>query len=40
MRLEQGVQSSMGRAIRSQGALAVVYGRILKEYIRKSKVKF
>ncbi|WVZ22060.1 hypothetical protein V8G54_000604 [Vigna mungo] len=38
MRLEQGAQSSMGRAIRSQGALAVVYGRILKEYIRKSKV--
>ncbi|XP_027919496.1 uncharacterized protein LOC114178021 isoform X2 [Vigna unguiculata] len=38
MRLEQGAQSSMGRAIRSHGALAVVYGRILKEYIRKSKV--
>ncbi|XP_047150013.1 uncharacterized protein LOC124822089 isoform X4 [Vigna umbellata] len=38
MRLEQGAQSSMGRAIRAQGALAVVYGRILKEYIRKSKV--
>ncbi|ESW28094.1 hypothetical protein PHAVU_003G258600 [Phaseolus vulgaris] len=38
MRLEQCAQSSMGRAIRSQGALAIVYGRILKEYIRKSKV--
>ncbi|RDY01877.1 Microspherule protein 1, partial [Mucuna pruriens] len=38
MRLEQGAQSSMGRAITSQGAFAVVYGRILKKYIRKSKV--
>ncbi|CAJ1942441.1 unnamed protein product [Sphenostylis stenocarpa] len=38
MRLEQAAHSSMGRAIRSQGAFAVVYGRILKEYIRKSMV--
>ncbi|TKY55902.1 Microspherule protein 1 [Spatholobus suberectus] len=38
MRLEQGAQSSMGRAITSRGAFAVVYGRILKKYIRKSKV--
>ncbi|KAH1058813.1 hypothetical protein GLYMA_02G051400v4 [Glycine max] len=38
MRLEQGAQSSMGRAISSQGAFAVVYGRILKTYITKSKV--
>ncbi|XP_020234061.1 uncharacterized protein LOC109814121 [Cajanus cajan] len=38
MRLEQGAQSSMGRAITSRDAFAVLYGRILKKYIRKSKV--
>ncbi|KAL2333760.1 hypothetical protein Fmac_014973 [Flemingia macrophylla] len=38
MRLEQVAQSSMGRAITSRGAFAVLYGRILKKYIRKSKV--
>ncbi|KAL5173210.1 Microspherule protein 1 [Glycine soja] len=38
MRLEQSAQSSMGRAISSQGAFAVVYGRILEKYIKTSKV--
>ncbi|KAK7360127.1 hypothetical protein VNO77_02105 [Canavalia gladiata] len=38
MRLEQGAQSVMGRAITSRGALAVLYGRILKKYIKKSEV--
>ncbi|XP_027345023.1 uncharacterized protein LOC113857393 [Abrus precatorius] len=38
MRLEQGAQSFMGRAIKSQGAFAVLYGRILKKYIKKSEV--
>ncbi|KAK7262918.1 hypothetical protein RJT34_30499 [Clitoria ternatea] len=38
MRLEQSTQSSSRRAIRSRGAFAVLYGRILKKYIKKSEV--
>lgn len=40
MRLEQCAQSSMQRAIASQGALAIFYGRHLKQYIKKDEVKF
>lgn len=38
IRLEQSAQSSMQRAIASQGALAVLYGRHSKHYIKKSEV--
>ncbi|XP_021908302.1 uncharacterized protein LOC110822479 [Carica papaya] len=38
IRLEQSARSSMQRAIASQGALAVLYGRHSKHYIKKSEV--
>ncbi|XP_057986779.1 uncharacterized protein LOC110666015 isoform X2 [Hevea brasiliensis] len=38
MRLEQGAQSCMQRAIASQGAFAVLYGRHSKHYIKKPEV--
>lgn len=38
MRLEQCARSFMQRAMASQGALAVLYGRKLKQYIKKSQV--
>uniref|UniRef100_A0A2P2J5L2 Uncharacterized protein LOC8273017 n=1 Tax=Rhizophora mucronata TaxID=61149 RepID=A0A2P2J5L2_RHIMU len=38
IRLEQCARSSMQRAIASHGALAVLYGRHLKHYIKESKV--
>ncbi|KAE9597852.1 putative transcription factor interactor and regulator FHA-SMAD family [Lupinus albus] len=38
MRLEQCFQSFMHRAIASRGAVAVLFGRKLKEYIKKSEV--
>ncbi|EEF52660.1 conserved hypothetical protein [Ricinus communis] len=38
MRLEQGAQSYMQRAIALQGAFAVLYGRRSKHYIKKSEV--
>ncbi|KAJ7944207.1 Forkhead-associated (FHA) domain [Quillaja saponaria] len=38
MRLEQCAQSFTQRAIASQGALAVLYGRYLKHYIKKAEV--
>ncbi|KAI9109735.1 hypothetical protein K1719_019365 [Acacia pycnantha] len=38
MRLEQCAQSHVHRAIASQGALAMLYGRNLKQYIKKSEV--
>ncbi|KAJ7953075.1 Forkhead-associated (FHA) domain [Quillaja saponaria] len=38
MRLEQCAQSLTKRAIASQGALAVLYGRYLKQYIKKTEV--
>lgn len=37
-RLEQCAQSSLQRAIASQGALAILYGRRLKYYIRETEV--
>ncbi|KAI8541196.1 hypothetical protein RHMOL_Rhmol08G0043200 [Rhododendron molle] len=37
-RLEQCAQSSLQRAIASQGALAILYGRRLKHYIRETEV--
>ncbi|KAI3798852.1 hypothetical protein L1987_34136 [Smallanthus sonchifolius] len=38
MRLEQSARSSFQRAMSSQGALAVFYGRCLKQYIKKTEV--
>ncbi|KAL4577688.1 hypothetical protein LXL04_013799 [Taraxacum kok-saghyz] len=38
IRLEQAARSSFQRAMSSQGALAVFYGRRLKHYIKKSEV--
>ncbi|XP_041017640.1 uncharacterized protein LOC121259902 isoform X1 [Juglans microcarpa x Juglans regia] len=38
IRLEQCARSSMQRAIASRGALAIMYGRHLKHYIRKTEV--
>ncbi|KAF3967449.1 hypothetical protein CMV_008557 [Castanea mollissima] len=38
IRLEQCARSSMQRAIASQGALAILYGRHLKQYIKKTEV--
>ncbi|XP_059439322.1 uncharacterized protein LOC132171924 isoform X1 [Corylus avellana] len=38
IRLEQCSRSSMQRAIASQGALAILYGRHLKQYIKKTEV--
>ncbi|MQM03785.1 hypothetical protein Taro_036575 [Colocasia esculenta] len=38
MRLEQGAQSCMQRAIASHGAFAIFYGRRLKHYIKKAEV--
>ncbi|KAI3794262.1 hypothetical protein L1987_36891 [Smallanthus sonchifolius] len=38
MRLEQSARSSFQRAMSSQGALAVFYGRRLKQYIKKTEV--
>ncbi|XP_028774638.1 uncharacterized protein LOC114731595 [Neltuma alba] len=38
MRLEQCAQSHVHRAIASRGALAMLYGRNLKQYIKKSEV--
>lgn len=38
MRLEQCAQSHVHRAIASRGALAMLYGRNLKQYIKKSQV--
>ncbi|PON99526.1 Serine/threonine protein kinase [Trema orientale] len=38
MRLEQCARSSMQRAIASKGAFAVLYGRHLKQYIKKPEV--
>eukprot|EP00257_Ricinus_communis_P023376 XP_015583342.1 uncharacterized protein LOC8273017 [Ricinus communis] len=38
IRLEQCARSSMQRAIASRGALALLYGRHLKHYIRKTEV--
>ncbi|KAL9992005.1 putative transcription factor interactor and regulator FHA-SMAD family [Helianthus debilis subsp. tardiflorus] len=38
MRLEQAARSSFQRAMSSQGALAIFYGRRLKQYIKKSEV--
>lgn len=40
IRLEQCARSSMQRAIASQGALAILYGRHLKQYIKKTEVLF
>lgn len=38
VRLEQGARSYMQRAIASNGAFAVLYGRYSKHYIRKAEV--
>lgn len=38
IRLEQCARSSMQRSIASQGALAILYGRHLKKYIKKTEV--
>lgn len=38
IRLEQCARSSMQRSIASQGALAILYGRHLKQYIKKTEV--
>ncbi|KAI7736622.1 hypothetical protein M8C21_025707 [Ambrosia artemisiifolia] len=38
MRLEQAARSSFQRAMTSQGALAIFYGRHLKQYIKKTEV--
>lgn len=40
MRLEQCAQSFVHRAIASRGALAMLYGRNLKQYIKKREVHF
>lgn len=40
IRLEQCAQSSMQRAIASQCALAIFYGRHLKHYIKKAEASF
>lgn len=40
MRLEQCARSSMQRDLASKGALAVLYGRHVKEYIKKTEVCF
>ncbi|GER40387.1 forkhead-associated (FHA) domain-containing protein [Striga asiatica] len=38
IRLEQGVSSCLQRAMTSQGALAILYGRYLRHYIKKPEV--
>ncbi|KAK6150582.1 hypothetical protein DH2020_015514 [Rehmannia glutinosa] len=38
IRLEQGARSCLQRAMTSQGALAILYGRHLRQYIRKPEV--
>lgn len=38
IRLEQCARSAMGRAIASRGALAVIYGRHMKHYIKETEV--
>jgi len=38
IRLEQAARSSFQRAMSSQGALAIFYGRRLKHYIKKAEV--
>jgi len=38
VRLEQGAHSSMQRAMASHGALALLYGRHSKYYIKKTEV--
>lgn len=40
MRLEQCAQSFVQRTIASRGALAMLYGRDFKQYIKKSEVHF
>ena len=37
IRFEQCARSSMQRALASQGALAILYGRQLKHYIKETK---
>lgn len=40
IRLEQGARSCLQRAMTSQGALAILYGRHLRHYIRKPEVLY
>lgn len=40
VRLEQGAHACMKRSMASHGALAVLYGRYSKHYIKKSEVLY